>query len=161
MGGWEWTAFAVALLFMVIGVLGTLVPVLPGIPLIWLAALGFGFVDGFERVDWPFLGGLLLVTVAAETADHLGRMWGARRFGAGRAGAWGAIVGGLAGLFFLPAGLFLGPFLGALAAELLSGRPLEESMRAGWGSLVGTLGSMAVKFVVAVGMTIAFAVKVL
>lgn len=158
---WGWVFFVVALLFMIVGALGTVVPVLPGLPMIWLASLGFALVDGFERVDWPFLGWLLLVTVAAEVADHLGRVWGARRFGAGRAGAWGAVIGALVGLFFLPVGLVLGPFLGALLGELLAGRTLPESVRAGWGGLVGTLGSMAVKVVVAVGMTVAFVVKVL
>ena len=158
---WEWVSFGVAVLLMVVGALGVVVPVLPGLPLIWLAALGFALVDGFERVDWSFLGWLLLITVGAEAADHLGRVWGARRYGAGKAGAWGAVIGALAGLFFLPVGLVLGPFLGALVGELLAGRTLSESVRAGWGGVLGTLGSMVVKFIVAVGMICAFVVKVL
>lgn len=161
LNGWEWTAFAFALLFMLLGVAGTVVPALPGLPLIWLAALGFGFVNGFERVDGTFLIILLVVTVAAEASDHLARVWGARRYGAGKAGAWGAVIGALVGLFFLPIGLIVGPFFGAFIGELLAGRTLVESVRAGWGGLIGTLGSMAVKFVVAWGMTIAFVVKVL
>ena len=161
LGVWEWVSFGAAVLLMVVGALGTVVPVLPGLPLIWLAALGFALVDGFERVDGSFLGWLLLVTVAAEAADHLGRVWGARRYGAGKAGAWGAVIGALVGLFFLPVGLVLGPFLGALVGELLAGRTLPESVRAGWGGLVGTLGSLVVKFIVAMGMTVAFVVKVL
>ncbi len=160
MGVWEWVAFVTAFIFMLIGAAGTVVPVLPGLPLIWLASLGFALVDGFERVDWAFLGGLLLVTVAAEAADHLARVWGARRFGAGRAGAWGAVIGALVGLFFLPVGLVLGPFLGALMGELLAGRSFGESVRAGWGSLLGSVGSMAVKFMVALGMAVAFVLKV-
>ncbi len=89
------------------------------------------------------------------------RAWGARRYGAGQAGTWGAVIGALAGLFFLPLGLLLGPFLGALIGELWAGRSLEDSVRAGWGGLLGTLGSIVVKFAVAVAMTIAFVSKVL
>lgn len=145
---------------MAVGVAGTVVPVLPGVPLIWLAMLGFGIVDKFQRVDAIFLVITALVVVASEATDYLTRAWGAKRFGAGRAGTWGAVIGAMAGLFFLPLGLLLGPFLGALTGELLSGRSMQESLRAGWGGLIGTLSSIVVKFAVAVALTVAFVVKV-
>lgn len=145
---------------MAVGVAGTVVPVLPGVPLIWLAMLGFGIVDKFQRVDATFLVITALVVVASEATDYLTRAWGAKRFGAGRAGTWGAVIGAMAGLFFLPLGLLLGPFLGALTGELLSGRSMQESLRAGWGGLIGTLSSIVVKFAVAVALTVAFVVKV-
>lgn len=156
----QWIAFVVSLLFMAVGVAGTVVPVLPGVPLIWLAMLGFGIVDKFQRVDATFLVITALVVVASEATDYLTRAWGAKRFGAGRAGTWGAVIGAMAGLFFLPLGLLLGPFLGALTGELLSGRSMQESLRAGWGGLIGTLSSIVVKFAVAVALTVAFVVKV-
>lgn len=157
----EWSMFGIAVCVMVVGVLGTVVPILPGLPLIWLAMLIYGIIEGFESIDAAFLGLTLAVLIAAEAADYLGRAWGARRFGASRAGALGAVLGSLAGLFFLPLGLFVGPFLGAVIAELLSGRSASASIRSGWGGLIGTLGSMAVKLTVAIGMTIVFVVKVL
>lgn len=157
----EWVAFGVGIVVMLVGVLGTVVPVLPGIPLIWITMLLFAIVEKFERVDTRFLGITLAVMIAAEAADHLGRAWGARRFGASKAGAWGAVIGAIVGLFFLPIGLVLGPFLGVVVAELMSGRTTAESIRAGWGGLIGALGSMAVKLTVAIGLTIAFVVKVL
>lgn len=160
MDGTGWLGFGVALLLMGVGILGTVVPALPGIPLIWFTMLGFGWIEGFRRIDGVFLVALLAVTLAVEAADYLARMWGARRYGASKAGAWGAALGALAGIFFLPLGLVLGPFLGALIAELAAGRSLKDSLRAGWGGLVGTLGSMVVKFIVAIGMTVAFVVKV-
>lgn len=156
-----WLAFGVALLLMGVGIVGTVVPALPGIPLIWLTMLGFGVVDKFQRINGAFLAVLLAVTIAAEVADHLARVWGARRYGASRAGAWGAALGAIAGLFFLPLGLVVGPFLGALVGELLAGRSIKESVRAGWGGVVGTLGSVAMKVGIAVGMTVAFVVQVL
>lgn len=161
MGMTLWIVFSVAIIVMLVGVLGTVVPVLPGIPLIWSTMLLFAIVEKFERVDTRFLWITLFVMIAAEAADHLGRAWGARRFGASKAGAWGAVIGTIVGLFFLPLGLILGPFLGVAVAELISGRTTTESIRAGWGGLIGALGSMAVKLMVAIGLTIAFVVKVL
>lgn len=157
----EWIAFGVGIVVMLVGVAGTVVPILPGLPLIWLTMLVFGIIEKFERVDAAFLGITLAVLVAAEAADYASRAWGARRYGAGKAGAWGAVLGAFAGLFFLPVGLVLGPFLGVLIAELLAGRSPSESLRAGWGGLIGTLGSMAIKITVALGMAVAFVVKVL
>lgn len=154
-------ALGIAIVVMVVGVLGTIVPILPGLPLVWITMLLFAIVEGFERINASFLIVTFIVLIAAEVADHLGRAWGARRYGASKAGVWGAVLGTFVGLFFLPIGFFLGPFLGAVVAELLSGRTTSESIRAGWGGLIGALGSIAMKLIVAVGMTIAFIVKVL
>ncbi|MBP2016809.1 uncharacterized protein YqgC (DUF456 family) [Symbiobacterium terraclitae] len=150
-----------AVAVMVLGVLGTLIPALPGLPVIFLAMLGYGAVEGFREMTPGFLIAALLVVAATQVAEHYARAWGARRFGAGRAGAWGAVIGSIAGLFFMPLGLVLGPFLGAALFELFTGRPGGEALRAGVGGLVGVLGSVAVNLVVALGLTVAFIVKVL
>jgi len=155
------TAFVVAVAVMVLGVLGTLIPALPGLPLIFLAMLGYGVVEGFREMTAAFLIVSLLVVVLTQVAEHYARAWGARRFGAGKAGAWGAVVGSIVGLFFMPLGLVLGPFLGATLFELIAGRSGGEAVRAGVGGLVGVLGSVAVNLVVALGLTVAFVVKVL
>ncbi len=160
MGLAGWLGFGLATVVMLIGVAGTVIPVLPGLPLIWITMLVFAIFEGFQRVDGTFLAITLAVTIAAEVAEQLGRSWGARRFGAGRPGSIGAVVGSFVGLFFLPLGLFVGPFLGAAVAELLAGRDASDAIRAGWGGLIGALGSMVFKLVVAIGMTIAFVVKV-
>lgn len=146
---------------MLVGVVGTLIPAIPGIPLIWLAMLGYGALEGFERVGANYLLITLAVVLAAQVAEHYARAFGARRFGAGRAGTWGAVLGSIAGLFFLPLGLVLGPFLGALLFELLAGRPTEEAVRAGFGGLVGVLGSVVFNLIVALGLTASFVIKVL
>lgn len=154
-------AFLVALGVMLVGTLGTFLPSLPGLPLIWLAMLGYGFVEGFREMNPSFLLAALLVVAGSFAAEQYARAWGARRFGAGRAGAWGAIAGSIVGLFFLPLGLVLGPFLGAIAAELLTGRSADEAFRAGWGSLLGVLSSTVVNIILALGLTVAFALKVI
>lgn len=160
MGALGWIAFGVATLVMLVGVLGTVIPILPGLPLTWLAMLAFGAVEGFTRIDGTFLAITLAIVVGAEVADQLGRAWGTRYFGGGRAGSIGAVVGSIVGLFFLPLGLFLGPFLGATVGELLAGNEGPAAIRAGFGGLIGALGSMVVKLAIGIGLTIAFVVKV-
>lgn len=154
-------AFVIALLAMLVGVAGTFLPGLPGIPLIWLAMLGYGLVEGFQEISWTFLGVSLLVVILSQVAEYYARALGASKFGASRAGAWGAVIGSLVGLFFLPIGLVAGPFLGALVAELLTGRRTDEAVRAGIGSLLGVLASMVVNVLVALGLVIAFVIQVL
>ncbi|HYF76111.1 MAG TPA: DUF456 domain-containing protein [Symbiobacteriaceae bacterium] len=153
---WEWAAFALALVVMVIGVLGTFLPALPGIPLIWVAMLGYGIVEGFEDIGVTFLVITFLVVALTQVAEHYSRAWGAKKFGAGKAGAWGAVIGSIAGLFFMPIGLVLGPFLGALIFELVAGRDTKEAFKAGVGGLIGVLGSILINVIVGIGMVIAF-----
>lgn len=154
-------AFVVALGMMVVGVVGTLVPALPGLPVIWLAMIGYGLVEGFHAMSPAFLVVSTLVVIGAGVAEHYARAWGAKRFGAGKAGAWGTVIGSIAGLFFMPIGLVLGPFLGALLFELMAGRSGNEALKAGVGGVVGVLGSVVVNLGVALGLTIAFVVKVM
>lgn len=159
--GFQWIAFFIALAVMLVGIAGTLIPALPGLPLIFLAMLVYGVVEGFQAMTPGFLMVALAVVVATQVAEHYARAWGARRFGSGRAGAWGAVIGSLVGLFFMPLGLVLGPFLGAALFELAAGRSGREALRAGVGGLVGVLGSVVVNLVVALGLTGAFVFKVL
>lgn len=157
----QWVAFLIAVVVMLVGVVGTFIPALPGLPVVFLAMLGYGVLEGFREITPGFLVVALLVVAATQVAEHYARAWGARRFGAGRAGAWGAVIGSIVGLFFMPLGLLLGPFLGAALFELFAGRSGGEAVRAGFGGLVGVLGSVVVNVVVALGLTVAFIVKVL
>lgn len=154
-------AFVGALLVMLVGLVGVFLPSLPGIPLIWLAMLGYGFVEGFRAISLTFLAVTFLLVVLAQVAEHYARAWGAKRFGAGKAGTWGAVIGSIAGLFFMPIGLLAGPFLGALIGELLAGRKADEAVRAGWGGLVGVLGSVVANLALALMLVIAFLFRVI
>lgn len=157
----ETVAFVLALVVMLVGVIGVLLPAIPGIPLIWVAMLVYGLFDGFEQMSVNFLVVTFVVVVGAQVAEHYAKAWGAQRFGAGRAGTWGAVIGSIIGIFFMPLGLVVGPFAGALLGELLAGRPTKEAMRAGWGGLVGVLGSVVINFMIAIALTVSFIVRVL
>jgi len=104
--------------------------------------VGFSEMTLFDWAVFLALLGLALV------ADNLAAAWGARRFGAGRAGVWGAVLGAIVGAFTLgPLGLLIGPFLGALIFELASGRAGREALRAGFGGLVGFFLGVGVKLI--------------
>ncbi len=131
----------------------TFVPMVPATLVIWGAALLHEALVGFSELsaaDWAWLIGL---GVLAMTLDNVAAAFGAKRYGAGRAGIWGAVIGALVGALTLgPAGVLVGPFLGALAAELLSGKGGREALRAAWGSLLGVLGGVLVKLAIHVAM---------
>jgi uncharacterized protein len=136
---------------------GIFLPVLPGVPLAAVAALVAAWMTGFRELT---LTPLLIVGVLALLSvvlDYAAGAIGAKRYGAGRAGVWGSVLGSLVGLFFFPPfGFLLGALLGAVAAELLAGRALEEAVRAAFGVFVGTLGGIFAKLflLIAIGIVV-------
>ncbi|RTH19285.1 hypothetical protein CSW41_04480 [Thermus scotoductus] len=137
-----------------IGVLLTLVPFVPATLLILAAALLHEALVGFRELSlglWLALGVLALL---AMSLDNLATLLGARRYGAGRAGLWGAFLGGILGLFLGVLGVLILPFLLAWLFEYLSGRRPEEALKAAWGTLVGLMGGVVAKAIVHVAMGI-------
>jgi uncharacterized protein YqgC (DUF456 family) len=146
---------------VLIGIVGTVVPGLPGAVLV-LAGLVLGaWIDGFARVGWATLAGLVALTVAAYAFDFAATAIGARRFGTSWWGVLGALVGTLGGLFFGPVGLVLGPFLGAFVAELIARRDLRDAGRAGLGAWLGLLLGTAGRLALVLAMVGLFAVAYL
>ncbi|MGB9885817.1 MAG: DUF456 domain-containing protein [Moorellales bacterium] len=147
----------VALVLFLAGLVGIFLPALPGHPLIWVGMLVYGLLTGFERIDWSFLLGQGLLALAGVMVDYLASAWGVRRYGGSRAAVWGAVVGAVVGGVIMgPAGVLVGPFLGAVAAELLAGRSPARAFRIGVGTLVGFLGGLVLKFGLAGAMIIWF-----
>ncbi|MCW2278906.1 DUF456 domain-containing protein [Heliophilum fasciatum] len=145
------------ILVMLVGVLGTVLPVLPGIPLIFIAMVGYGYAEGYQQMSLAFLGVNLLIVLISLALDYAGTAWGARRFGATSSGATAAAVGGLVGVLVLgPFGLVLGPFLGAIGGEVLQGRKLEDALEAGIGTMLGLAGASAIRFILSLAMVAFF-----
>ena len=96
---------------------------------------------------------IALVTYAI---DVLAGYFGAKYFGATKWGTIGAIAGALIGVFFGIVGLFVGPVVGAIAGECIAGKRMIEAGRAGWGSLLGNIGGMIGKLVIALAMIVIF-----
>lgn len=155
-------AFWAALIVMIGGALGTLLPVLPGTPLIFIAALGYGFYDKFNHITPSILVILFILMLLAFTVDYLAGTVGAKKYGATKYGTWGSFIGGVAGVIFLNIpGLIIGPFLGAVIGEILAGKKPEEALKVGFGTMIGLAGGAVLKLILAISMVGVFVTSVI
>lgn len=115
--------FWISLFGMLVGLLGSVLPGLPGVPLIFLSALLYAYFTGFEIVGGWILTVLGVLAALAMVADFIGTSYGARRFGASNWGMFGGAIGGLAGavagFLFLGIGSLFGLILGAIGGVFL------------------------------------------
>ena len=136
-----WTI--ITLLIMAVGLVGTVLPVIPGILLIYAGYLVYGFATGWQAYGLAAIVGWSVVTGLVLLLDFYAGAIGAKRYGASRSGTWGSFIGGLIGALAAGfPGLILGPFFGAAAGELLrgwdcfsgtlSGRPDCGTIRSGF-----------------------------
>ncbi len=139
-----------AAMLVLAGMAGSVLPALPGVPLVFAGLVVGAWADGFQRVGWFTLTLLGLLTLASVAIDFIATALGAKRVGATRLAIIGAMVGTLGGVFLGIPGLILGPFVGAVAGELISHGKVEQATRAGlatWmGLLFGTLAKIALIF---------------
>ncbi len=157
----EIIAIIVASIIFLVGLLGTLLPVLPGAPLIWTGMLIYGFIAGFENLGPTFLIIQALLAVAVMAVDYLFAALGSRYFGGSKAALWGAAAGLFVGLFFFPFGLLLGPFVGATLADLLFRRNTDQAVKSGIGASIGFLSALPIKLVIEMIMIIWFIVRII
>jgi uncharacterized protein YqgC (DUF456 family) len=144
-----------------VGLIGTIAPVLPGTTIILAAAIIHRIMLGPDKsVGWRTIIVLVLLTLASYALDVLAGYFGAKYFGATKWGAFGAILGALVGLFFGIIGLFAGPVIGAVAGEFIGGKRMIAAGRAGWGSLLGNVGAMVAKLIIALAMISIFLINV-
>lgn len=144
-----WT---VSLILVLGGIAGTILPILPGVPLVFFGLVTAAWIDDFRRVGWGVLAFLAVVTILSQVIDLLATAKGAQKMGAGRTALLGATAGLVVGLFFGLPGLIVGPFLGAFLGEyLVKGNVLKSGM-AGFGTWLGLLCGVVLKLVVVVAM---------
>ena len=146
---WMWVAAA---LLIVAGIAGTVLPALPGIPLVFAGLVVGAWADDFERVGWVTLSVLDLLALASLAIDFAATAMGAKRVGATRKAIVGAALGTLVGVFFGIPGLIVGPFLGAVAGEVLSHGEWRRATSAGVGTWVGLLFGTLAKIALAFAM---------
>lgn len=127
------------------GLVGVIVPGLPGVVFVYLGLFFIAWADSFVRVGWITLTILLVIGAAAWAADMVTTTYGARRFGASRWAAVGAGIGMFIGFWFGLPGIIIGPFAGALLVEWLVRKNFIEAGKAGIGTWIGLLLGTAVK----------------
>ena len=142
--------WVVALLLVGVGLAGSVLPALPGVPLVFAGLLVAAWAGNFEQVGAFPLVVLGLLTLLSFGIDFAATALGAKRVGATKLAVLGAALGSFAGVFLGLPGLVLGPFVGAVAGELLSHGQVQQATRAGlatWmGLLFGTLVKLALVF---------------
>jgi uncharacterized protein YqgC (DUF456 family) len=154
-----WWLFTIVL--FAVGLIGTVLPFLPGTTIILAATVIHRLMLGGEKsIGWRVMTILVVLTLATYALDFLGGYVGAKYFGATKWGTFGAIIGAIGGIFFGIIGLFVGPVIGALAGEFIAGKKMIDAGRAGWGSLLGNLAGMVAKLLIALVMITLFLVSV-
>lgn len=131
-------------LLMLAGLVGCIVPFLPGPPLCYVGLL----IQQFQSeppYSTKFLVIWAAITVVVTVLDYVIPVYGTKRYGGTRYGMWGCVIGLLAGLWLGPIGIIAGPFVGALAGELIANRSSDDALRAAFGSFIGFLAGTVLK----------------
>jgi uncharacterized protein YqgC (DUF456 family) len=147
----------VAIVLMAVGLIGTVLPVIPGAIIILGAAILHRIMVGPEAgASWWSIGALVLLALVSYALELLSSYFGAKYFGASRWGIFGAMVGVVVGIFTGFVTLLFAPVLGAIIGELIAGKRLVSAGKAGWGSLLGNLAGMIGKLLIALAMITVF-----
>lgn len=144
----------VAGVLMVVGIIGCIVPGLPGTP---IAYAGLWIAQATDRVDFSWQTLLIwgIVTLIVSALDYVVPAWGTKQFGGTKWGVWGSTIGVFVGLFFGAVGVIVGPLAGAIIGELIGGKKVGEALKAGWGSFIGIFFGMVIKLICCGLMTVA------
>ena len=146
---WLWLA---AFGLILLGLAGTVLPALPGAPLVFGGLLLAAWIDGFQKVGYFALAVLGALTAASMLVDFIAGIYGAKRVGASRLALVGAALGTLFGLFLGIPGLIFGPFVGALIGELIARGDAFSAGRVAFGTWLGLLIAVVVKLALVFAM---------
>ncbi len=149
---------SVVWLLFAVGLMGTVAPILPGPPLIWLGILLDKLIIGAESVSWTFVVVTGVVTALTQVVDYYLSYWGVKRFGGSWLGGVGAMIGLFVGLFLppFPLWIIIGPVAGAIAGELLGGSSFKVAGKASVGTVVGAIIAFILKFFICLAMIVGF-----
>lgn len=145
-------------LCFIVAFVGTFYPIIPSVVFMLLGYVLYGLFFSFTELTLLFWVIQILFVILLFSADMAANAFGVKKFGGTKAGMWGSTIGLLFGPFVIPvAGILIGPFIGAVIAELFVTRHgLKQAIKSGVGSLIGFLTSSVVKVIVLVIMLIVF-----
>ena len=129
---------------LLVGFVGCVVPVLPGVACAYAALWTLYLTPHALAGEKLLVGGI--VAVVAIGLDYVVPALGAKKFDCSKWGVFGCMAGTIVGIFFAPFGIILGPFLGAVAGELIAGKEMPAALRGGVGALLGFLAGVVLKF---------------
>lgn len=136
----------IGIILMLVGILGCLLPFLPGPPVSYVALL----IQQL-RSDPPFTAKFLWIwagiTIVVVVLDYVIPLYGTKRFGGSKYGIWGCTIGLIAGFWFGPLGIIVGPFVGAFVGEIIANSNSSQALKAAWGSFVGFLFGTLLKLI--------------
>lgn len=135
------------------GILGCVLPIVPGPPLNYIGLLLLHFTSRVQ-FSTQFLVIWGIITAIVYGLDLVIPVWGTKKFGGSKKGVWGSMIGLVVGMFFFPPlGIIIGPFIGAVAGELISGKDSGLALKSGFGSFLGFLVGTLLKLIASGMMT--------
>ena len=144
---------------MILGILGSFLPVLPGVPLSWVGLLLL-YLAPSVPINYWVLGIAFILAAIIYALQLVIPAMGTKKYGGSKAGMWGATIGLLIGIFVpIPLGIIIGAFAGAFIGEIINKSDSKSALRAPYGSFIGLLASTFMEMVVAVGFLIFFSYK--
>ena len=154
--------FLVALILMILGIVGSVLPIVPG-PILSFAGLVIYYI--FQENEVLSLGPVLLFALGMLfliAADYVLPLLGVKFLGASKNGQWGAVIGALVGIvFFPPLGIFIGAFLGAVIGEMNYGKKLPEAMLVAMGVITGSVLAIFLQVIFSLSVIGYFLFKIL
>jgi uncharacterized protein YqgC (DUF456 family) len=145
----------IGIIIMILGIIGCLVPVLPGPPLSFVGLLILHFTKYGHFTGWTLII-FASIAIVVSILDYLVPIWGTKKFGGSKYGTRGAAVGLIIGLFLGPVGIIIGPFIGAVTGEMIFRDDFNYALKAGFGSLLGFLTGIGLKLAASFIMTFYF-----
>ncbi len=146
----------IGIILLLLGIAGSILPVLPGPTLGYIALLLLQF-SSLKPFGVGFLVAMAIAVAVVTLLDYLVPAWGTKKFGGTKSGTWGATLGLIAGILFLPPiGIIVGPFVGAFLGELLAGRNDRDAFRSAFGSFLGFLAGTFIKLLLTLIMSFYF-----
>ncbi|MAJ37856.1 MAG: hypothetical protein CMC19_08050 [Flavobacteriaceae bacterium] len=148
-------------IFMIVGILGSFLPIIPGPPLSWLGLLLLYLTEGIEN-DWWFLGITFVIAIAILVLDYAIPAIGTKKFGGSKGGVIGSVTGLIVAVAFPVIGIFgivIWPFIGALTGEIIAGTKKDKAFKAAIGSFIGFLTGTFLKFALSISYLVLFVLK--
>lgn len=150
----------IASILILIGIIGSIIPLIPGPPIAFGGLLLVQFTS-----KQPFSSEFLIIfgvlAILSAVIDNVLPIYATKKFNGSKKGVWGSAIGLIMGLFFFPPfGIIIGPMIGAFVGEIIDGKTANNAVRPAFGSFIGFLSSIFLRFALSVVMAYYFVVEV-